>query len=168
MIATERRSTVRGQAAAARKKIAAMQIQDDDEDDDEEQFKKLFGRQRTKKSKDTAVVPTKTTEDLSDVSVSYYFFQCHFSNFNLLKSISSNTESLFTPPTARKRLTTDRTGDDELAAGRNFHIFFVYLYYLEHGTPPKTPRTNRRNRIDDQTSIQVNFSLIIFRLYLYI
>jgi hypothetical protein len=31
MIAVERRSTVRGQAAAARKKIAAMQIQDDDE-----------------------------------------------------------------------------------------------------------------------------------------
>ncbi|CAF4391076.1 unnamed protein product, partial [Rotaria sordida] len=24
----------------------------------------------------------------------------------------------------------------------------------EHSTPPKTPRTSRRNRIDDQTSIQ--------------
>jgi len=128
MIVVQRRSTVRGQAAAARKKIAAMQIrddQDDDDNDDDEQFKKLFGRQRTKKSKDTAVVPTKKTDDLSDVSSI---------------STTSNAESLFTPPTARKRPTTDRTGGDDLAA--------------EHGTPPKTPRTSRRNRIDDQTSIQ--------------
>jgi hypothetical protein len=75
MIAVERRSTVRGQAAVARKKIAAMQIRDDqeDEDDDEEQFQKLFSRQRTKKSKDTAVVPKKKPDDLSDVSVSYNF-----------------------------------------------------------------------------------------------
>ena len=62
MIAVKRRSTVRGQAAVARKKIAAMQIRDDDEDD-EEQFKKLFSRQRSKKSKDVAVVPTKKTDD---------------------------------------------------------------------------------------------------------
>jgi hypothetical protein len=85
MIAVERRSTVRGQAAAARKKIAAMQIRDDeddededDQDDDEEEFKKLFGRQRTKKSKDTAIVPTKKTDDLSDVSVSYFFLNLIF------------------------------------------------------------------------------------------
>ena len=75
LIVAERRSTVRGQAAAARKKIAAMQIRDDqeDEDDDEEQFKKIFGRRKTKKSKNTAVVPTKKTDNLSDVSVSQFF-----------------------------------------------------------------------------------------------
>jgi hypothetical protein len=78
---------------------------------------------------------------------------------------SSNPESLFTPPTARKRPTTDRTGDDDLAAGTHSHVYFVFHFifvFLEHGTPPKTPRTNRRNRIDDQTSIQVNSSLHIF------
>jgi hypothetical protein len=37
-----------------------------------------------------------------------------------------------------------------------------YFDHLEHGTPPKTPRTTRRNRIDDQSSIQVNSSLIIW------
>jgi hypothetical protein len=84
MIAVERRSTVRGQAAAARKKIAAMQIQDDDDDDDDEQFKKLFGRIKTRKSKFLAVVPTKKTDDLSDVSVSH-FFRYYFSKFHLLK-----------------------------------------------------------------------------------
>jgi hypothetical protein len=83
MIAVERRSTVRGQAAAARKKIAAMQIQDDDDDDDE-QFKKLFGRIKTRKSKFSAVVPTKKTDDLSDVSVRD-FFRYYFSKFHLLK-----------------------------------------------------------------------------------
>ena len=130
MIAVERRSTVRGQAAVARKKIAAMQIRDDEDDDDNEQFKKLFSRQRTKKSKDTAVVPTKKTDDLSDVSVSYFLLQYDFLNFNLLKSISSatsNVESLFTPPTARKRPTTDRTGNDDLAAGRNSREYFFFL-----------------------------------------
>jgi hypothetical protein len=86
MIAVERRSTVRGQAAAARKKIAAMQIRDDpeNEDDDEEQFKKLFGRQRTKKSKDAAVVPTKKPDNLSDVSVSH-LLNCYFSNYNFFQ-----------------------------------------------------------------------------------
>jgi hypothetical protein len=87
MIAVERRSTVRGQAAVARKKIAAMQIRDDqeDEDDDEEQFQKLFSRQRTKKSKDTAVVPKKKPDDLSDVSVSYNFSNIISLIFFLLK-----------------------------------------------------------------------------------
>ncbi|CAF1021416.1 unnamed protein product [Adineta steineri] len=137
VIGIERRSTVRGQAAIARKKIAAMQIRDgedddndgdddDDDDDDEEQFKKLFSRSKPKKSKTMAVVPTKKSDDVSDVSS--------------ISSPISNAEFIFTPPTARKRPTTDRTGDDDLAA--------------EHGTPPKTPRTGRRNRIDDQTSIQ--------------
>jgi len=134
MIAVERRSTVRGQAAAARKKIAAMQIRDDedDEDDDNEQFKKLFGRQRTKKSKDTAVVPTKKNDDLSNVSVSY-FLRDDFLDFNLLKSTSSatsNVESLFTPPTARKRPTTDRTGNDDLAAGRNSRVVFFSSKFI--------------------------------------
>ncbi|CAF3471443.1 unnamed protein product [Rotaria sp. Silwood1] len=129
MIAIERRSTgraptVRGQAATAREKIASMQIRDDD--DDEELFKKLFSRQKTKKSKNTAVVPTKKSDDLSDVST--------------ISSATSTTESIFTPPTARKRPTTDRMDDDDFAA--------------EHSTPPKTPRTSRRNRIDDQTSTQ--------------
>ncbi|CAF5122982.1 unnamed protein product, partial [Rotaria sp. Silwood1] len=27
-------------------------------------------------------------------------------------------------------------------------------FAAEHSTPPKTPRTSRRNRIDDQTSTQ--------------
>ncbi|CAF1555207.1 unnamed protein product, partial [Adineta steineri] len=137
VIGIERRSTVRGQAAIARKKIAAMQIRDgedddndgdddDDDDEDEEQFKKLFSRSKPKKSKTMAVVPTKKSDDVSDVSS--------------ISSPISNAEFIFTPPTARKRPTTDRTGDDDLAA--------------EHGTPPKTPRTGRRNRIDDQTSIQ--------------
>jgi len=134
MIAVERRSTVRGQAAAARKKIAAMQIRDDedDEDDDNEQFKKLFGRRRTKKSKDTAVVPTKKNDDLSNVSVSY-FLRDDFLDFNLLKSTSSatsNVESLFTPPTARKRPTTDRTGNDDLAAGRNSRVVFFSSKFI--------------------------------------
>ncbi|CAF3345407.1 unnamed protein product, partial [Rotaria sp. Silwood2] len=132
MIAIERRSTgrtatVRGQTAATRKKIASMQIRDDE--DDEEQFIKLFSRQKSKKSKNTAVVPMKKSDDLSDVST--------------ISSATSTTESIFTPPTARKRPTTDRMGnddDDDLAA--------------EHSTPPKTPRRSRRNRIDDQTSIQ--------------
>ncbi|UJR25037.1 hypothetical protein I4U23_006397 [Adineta vaga] len=138
MIAVGRRSTVRGQAAVARKKIAEMQNQDDeneeqeddddDDDDDDEQFKKLFRRLKTKKSKPAAVVPTKKIENLSDVSS--------------ISSVTSNAESIFTPPTARKRPTTDRTGDDDLIA--------------EHGTPPKTPRTGRRNRIDDQTSMDTS------------
>jgi hypothetical protein len=81
-IAIERRSTVRGQAAVARKKIAAMQIRDDsdedigdndDDGDDDEQFKKLFGRRKTKKPKNVAVVPTKKPDDLSDVSVRSVF-----------------------------------------------------------------------------------------------
>jgi hypothetical protein len=84
MIAAERRSTVRGQAAAARKKIATMQIRDDEDDDDNEQFKKLFGRSRTKKSKNTAVVPTKKTDDLSEVSVSY-LFKYYITKFNLFQ-----------------------------------------------------------------------------------
>ncbi|CAF0846331.1 unnamed protein product [Adineta ricciae] len=141
MIAVERRSTVRGQAATARKKIAEMQIHDDDgrdddynhkddedEDDDDEEFKKLFSRLRRKKSKPAAVVPTKKTQNLSDVSS--------------ISSVTSNTESIFTPPTARKRPTADRAGEDDLIA--------------EHGTPPKTPRTGRRNRIDDQTSMDTS------------
>lgn len=95
----------------------------------------------------------------------------------LLKTISStnsNIESLFTPPTARKRPTADRTGDDDLAAGMIFSIPFFLFYCqsnLEHGTPPKTPRTGRRNRIDDQSSLQVNFLFIfisIFNLELFI
>lgn len=62
-----------------------MQIRDDpDDDDDNEQFKKLFGRHKTNKSKDAAVVPTKKTNDLSDVSVSY-FLQYYVSNFKLCK-----------------------------------------------------------------------------------
>lgn len=64
----------------------------------------------------------------------------NLSDISTISSTPSNVESLFTPPTARKRPTTDRTGDDDLAA--------------EHGTPPKTPRTGRRNRIDDQSSVQ--------------
>ncbi len=82
-----------------------------------------------------------------------------------ISSTTSNVESLFTPPTGRKRPTTDRTGDDDLVAGTNLShlcVFFCFYFdHLEHGTPPKTPRTTRRNRIDDQSSLQVNSSLII-------
>jgi len=127
-----RAPTVRGQAALARKKIAAMQIQDNNEDensksddgdddeseDDEEQFKRLFTQRRSKRSKKTS---TKRNED--------------FSQLSSISSASSNIEFVFTPPSARKRLTTDRTDADDLAA--------------EHGTPPKTPRTARRNRNND-------------------
>ncbi|CAM4785631.1 unnamed protein product [Rotaria magnacalcarata] len=127
---TGRAATVRGQTTAARKQIASMQIRDDDDDndddDDDEQFKKLFSRRKTKKSKNTAAVPTRNINDLCEVST--------------ISSAISNNESIFTPPTTRKRLATDRIGDDDLAA--------------EHSTPPKTPRTSRHNRIEDQTSIQ--------------
>ena len=37
----------------------------------------------------------------------------------------------------------------------------LYFYHLEHGTPPKTPRTSRRNRIDEETTIQVKSSWIM-------
>ena len=68
---TGRAPTVRGQAAAARKKIASMQIRDDDSDDDNEQFKKLFSRKKSNKSKVTSPIPIKKSDDLSDISVNY-------------------------------------------------------------------------------------------------
>lgn len=84
IVAAQRRSTARGQAAIAREKIAAMQIRDDDDDDDKnpdtdedtdndenEQFKKLFERRRKTKSKPKSTVTTKKDNNLSDISVSY-------------------------------------------------------------------------------------------------
>lgn len=77
VVPSERRSTVRGQAAMARKKIAAMQIRDDESDGDEnnndqdedEEFKELFSQKRTKKSKEKILPPSKKSNDLSDLSV---------------------------------------------------------------------------------------------------
>ena len=83
IVAVQRRSTARGQAAIAREKIAAMQIRDDDDDDkspdtdedtdndENEQFKKLFERRRKTKSKPKSTITTKKDNNLSDVSVSY-------------------------------------------------------------------------------------------------
>lgn len=90
MIAVERRSTVRGQAAAARKKIASMQLEDDqddnddDDEDDEEQFKTLFTRRKPKKSKDKAKLSKKKSDNLSDISVGY-LFKYYSYNFDLFK-----------------------------------------------------------------------------------
>ena len=71
---------------------------------------------------------------------------------------------IFTPSTARKRPTTDQKDDDDLATGINSCILVfrvLCFYHLEHGTPPKTPRTSRRNRIDEETTIQVKSSWIM-------